>query len=503
LIIKCAISANDMNEQVAKQVVLVRAIEAADTQHQILSDDDRLYASRSARELAQWSAADQKSAVTLDHFLQHRSEQILNRLGERTPALKPFLARRTLLPALSILLPLGALIFGAALDHIADPHRIDLLSAPLLLIVGWNLLVYLLLFAWLFVPSRRTGWASAEWMRRLSAGSARLPRKLPAPLADALGRYAVDWTQLSWKLTHARLARAVHLAAAAFAVGAILSLYARGMLTQYAVGWESTFLDAGQVHALLSGLFAPALAVFPIDGFTLADVQSLRFVQEPSAAGGARWVHLYVATLFLLVVLPRVLLAAFSGWRAARLAQRFAIDLQQPYYRKLADQIGMGSGPTLLRVLPYSFTLDEARDRGLSALAIQLFGEQARVMLRPPVPYGEDLQPAIADLRKDAADDTLTAALFNLSATPEKENHGAFLEALKRQSRQAPLVLVDESGMLERSLQQEGVDARVLERVALWRQFCTYHGVPVSVVNLLQPDKYRLDEASGATPGTR
>jgi hypothetical protein len=30
---------------------------------------------------------------------------------------------------------------------------------------------------------------------------------------------------------------------------------------------------------LLSWLFAPALAVFPIEGFTLVDVQSLRFVQ--------------------------------------------------------------------------------------------------------------------------------------------------------------------------------------------------------------------------------
>src|SRR5205823_8815353 len=129
-----------------------------------------------------------------------------------------------------------------------------------------------------------------------------LPRKLPAPLASALGQYAIDWTAMSWRLTHARLSRTVHLAAAAFALGAIVSLYARGLLTEYAVGWESTFLDAGQVHALLSWLFAPAMAVFPLDGLTLPDVQALRFVQEPSPAGGPRWVHLYAATLFLLVV---------------------------------------------------------------------------------------------------------------------------------------------------------------------------------------------------------
>src|SRR5206468_653732 len=233
------------------------------------------------------------SELTLDHFLEQRSEQILKRLAERTPAFRTFLHRRPLLPLLSTLLPLLALVAGAAIDHIADPHRIDLLTAPLLLIIGWNLLVYLILFVWLFVPSRRAGWVSPDLMRRLSVGKAKLPRKLPAPLADALRQYAVDWTQLSWRLTHARLARAMHLAAAAFAIGAILSLYARGLLTEYAVGWESTFLDARQVHALLSWLFAPAMAVFPIDGLNLADVQALRFVQEPSPAGGARWVHLY------------------------------------------------------------------------------------------------------------------------------------------------------------------------------------------------------------------
>ena len=491
-----------MKEQVARKVTLVRAIETADAKHEILSDDDRMYASRSARELAQWSAADSKSELTLDHFLEQRSEQILKRLAERTPAFRSFLHRRPLLPVLSALLPLLALVAGAAIDHIADPHRVDLLSAPLLLIIGWNLLVYVILLVWLFIP-KRTGWAGPHLMRRLSVGKSRLPRKLPAPLASALAEYTADWTQLSWKLTRARLSRTVHLAAAAFALGAIISLYARGLLTEYAAGWESTFLDASQVHALLSWLFAPAMFLFPIQGFSVADVQALRFVQEPSGAGGARWVHLYAATLLLLVILPRVVMALAAGLRAARLARRFPVDLQQPYYRTLAGHIGAGASPVTLRVLPYSFTLDERRDRGLSEIAAAMFGEQTRVMLRPSLPYGEDAASLMQDLRPDASDATVTAVLFNLAATPEQENHGALLAALARQLPGGVSVLVDESALTERGAGQAGFDARVAERIALWRQFCTYHKLPVTVVNLLQPEKYRAGIDGGvAAAGT-
>lgn len=493
-----------MKEQVARKVTLVRAIETADIKHEVLSDDDRMYASRSARELAQWSAADSKSELTLDHFLEQRSEQILKRLAERTPAFRTFLNRRPLLPMLSVLLPLFALIAGAAIDHIADPHRVDLLSAPLLLIIGWNLLVYVILLVWLLIPSKRTGWVGPEWMRRLSVGKAKLPRKLPAPLTAALGAYTVDWTQLSWKLNHARLSRTVHLSAAAFALGAIISLYARGLLTQYAAGWESTFLDANQVHTLLSWLFAPALFLFPIEGFSVADIQALRFVQEPSSAGGARWVHLYAATLLLLVILPRLVLSLFAGWRASRLARRFPLDLQQPYYLKLADHIGAGRGPVTLRVLPYSFTLDERRDHGLSAIAAAMFGEQTRVMLRPSLPYGEDPKGVLQELRPDTGDATVTAVLFSLAATPEQENHGALLSAIARQLPGGVSALVDESALTERAMSQDGVDARLAERIALWRQFCTYHQVPVTIVNLLQPEKYAAgSNGQAAATGVR
>jgi hypothetical protein len=113
-----------MNEQVARDVVLVRAIETTDEKQELLSADDRVYASQSAKALAQWQAADAKSEATQDHFLQQRSEQILKRLSERHPAFARFAKQRNQLNALSWFLPVLALLFGAGIAAIAD-YRLE------------------------------------------------------------------------------------------------------------------------------------------------------------------------------------------------------------------------------------------------------------------------------------------------------------------------------------------------------------------------------------------
>lgn len=476
-----------MNEELARNVVLVRAIESTDTKQEVLSEADRLYASRSAKELALWQAADSKAEVTFEHFLQQRSEQILKRLCERTPSFAPFVKRRHTLNTLSLALPLLALLLGAGMDRIGDPHRVDLLSAPLLLIIGWNLLVYAGLLVWLFVPARQSGAGQASLVRRLALRKAGLPRKLPHVLSAAVFSFLSEWSVLSARLVGARLARTVHLSAALFALGALLSLYARGFLTQYVAGWESTFLDAPQVHAILSVLFAPAMWLLQMPGFGLAEIEALRFGAAPSPAGGAAWVHLYAATLLLLVVLPRLALAGLAGWKAGRLSKKFPLDLEQPYFRKLDER--RGDAQAALRILPYSFTLDEARVNNLDAIATGVLGEPARALLQPSFAYGDEAPSLSGAKPAPDAVPVRTALLFNLSATPEQENHGAFLAHALRDTPRGLLVLIDESAYLER-LGKE----RSAERVILWREFCNFHQVPATIVNLLHPPA--LDRAA-------
>lgn len=462
-----------MNERQARAILLVKAIEEADQQREVLTDDDRKYASRTARELAHWQAAESGAPSTLAHFLYHRAEQLLKRLAQRHKLFDSIARRHSGLWGASLLLPVLALLLGAGAERFSDLHRVDLLSPPLLLIIGWNALAYLLFLLWALLPRRDANLRRAL-ANRMALGGGSLPRRLPHALAAGVLQFTIDWARRGAALNQNRIARILHWSAAAFALGAMLSLYGRGIMTRYAAGWESTFLDAQQVHALLALLFAPVVKLFGLPGFSLAEVTALQFGQPALAGSGARWVHLYAGALLLYVVLPRTLLGSVAALRVLWLRMRFPLDLEQPYFQRLA--LAAGAEPGLLRVLPYSYAVDEARSKGLEAVAQQLLGERARVRLLPPLPYGA-AAPAL-----EAGGEGMVAVLFSIAATPEQENHGQLLAALRQAGVQPLTALLDQSALAAR------LDlARLRERVELWREFCILQGAEPMLVDLLAP----------------
>ena len=471
-----------MNEHAARQITLVRAVEEADSGRAVLSDDDRLYATRSAVELARWEVADTKEAFTPALFLQKRAEQLMLKLGERHPTLSRLIAPPPWLRWTAAALPVVALLTGVLVDRVTQPNRVDLLSAPLLLILLWNGVVYLWLLAWGLAAcvqkKPRPPWRWAWSWKPKAIGTF----DLPAPLTKALTRFSTEWLRLSAPLIHATLARAIHLSAALFALGAIASLVLRGLFTQYRAGWESTFLNAEQVHTLLAWLFAPVRTLFALPGFSLTDVQSLRNTTSASPDTGAQWVVLYGATLALMVVLPRLVLATVAGLKEHRLRQHLPLDLTSPYFRKLITGLD-GATTDWVKVFPYSFTVDTARQQGLVRLTHSLWGSNARMQCQASTAYGDDVAPPMAATTAPAA--SLTMALFNLSATPEHENQGEFLDQLTRMAP-GPLALwVDDSAYRERVGGQAGGITRLNERKALWLQFGELHHWPVTVVHLL------------------
>ena len=258
-------------------------------------------------------------------------------------------------------LPLAALLLGLAIDRIANAHRVDLLSPPLLLVLGWNLAMYVLL-AWRAARPPGQGGHSAmqalrHWVRTPGARAGR--RGLAARVA---ADFHSQWFASTAGVFVQRASRVLHLCAAAWAAGIALSLLLRGLIVRYQFGWESTFLDVGQVHAIVSVLFWPLTALFGLAPFTPQDITATQnFAGEGIA--GSRWVWMYVGLLALVVVLPRLALAGWARWQEARLSRSLRIDPHDSAF----DTVRQGMPGDLIVGLQSSDAAQAAALRGIVA----------------------------------------------------------------------------------------------------------------------------------------
>ena len=318
-----------VSEQQLRTLTLAQAIERTDTEHALVSQPDLDAATREALEEARRTTAQRGvHQVALEDIVLGRAAAVVARASVADASVAALTQPSARLRWLARALPVLTLLLGLAIDRIANAHRVDLLSPPLLLLLGWNVVMYLLIAvnAW---RTRRQPPALRHWQHTLRrwAGPTATPRARRRGLA---ARIAADfyshWLTQTADLFTQRATRVLHLCAAAWAAGFALSLLLRGLIVRYQFGWESTFLTAGQVHAITNVLFWPLTAGFGLTPFSLQDIAATQDFAGEGLAGG-RWVWMYVGLLTLVVVVPRLALAAWARWRERQLARQRTIDL--------------------------------------------------------------------------------------------------------------------------------------------------------------------------------
>lgn len=473
-----------MHERAARDITLARAIEASEKAEALISPDERHQAGRTAAELARWQATQQRVAATEELFLEKRAGLVLDAVGSRAAWVRA--ARKSAWrPWIGIALPATALVLGAVTEQVADRQHVNVLAFPLLALIAWNVAVYAILLL------RPMFGGSLGPMRRWLAGA---PRPLAArsanPVPEAGRRFFAEWSDLAQPLHAARAARVLHLSAAMFALGALLGLYLRAMAFEYRIGWESTFLQAASVHAFLAAVLGPAARLM---GMPFPGVEAIEAMRISGGVGGTSagpWIHLYAVTVGLVVIVPRLALAAWAAWRERRRAGSFRFELGAPYFRRVLA--AFAPIDARVRIAPYSYTLDEGAVAGLNAVARHLFGATTQLALRPSTEFGAE-ETAAAGMPRREDDVTLLLAVFNASSIPENENHGRFIETLSGAS-DTPLALLADLGPYRRRLgTQAGADQRLDERRRAWQAFARERGMPVACIDLAAPDLGRAE----------
>jgi hypothetical protein len=448
----------------ARRVLLVRACEDPPTSAWTSADRDAL--SREA-------AATLGSDVAPERYIAARAALALPRIQAREPQAAAWLAA-TARPAWAT--PIGGLIaFGAglAIDALGNSRHINLFALPLLGLIAWNLLVYLLLAS----AALRTPPAAATAPGPLVHTLARLLQKLhggarPGPVSR---RFLADWTALSAPLQRRRLTALLHAGAALVALGVVAGMYARGGFLEFRAGWESTFFDAATLHRAIGWLLGPAAW---LSGIALPGVDAFAALRLSAGGGGelaARWIHLYAITLGLVVVLPRAVLAGVAAWQAQRLARRVPLALDAPYFRRLLPRRDGAVPP--VQLLPYSYRVPPESLDGVQRAIEAVLGGAVELVARPALPIGaEDDVDALLPPPGAAV-----ALLFAATATPERETHGALLTRLAERLRGTPtrlIALVDLSGLQRRSAGADGA-TRIAQRRAAWEALGRETGVPL------------------------
>lgn len=386
-----------MNEDEARQVVLLQAREQGSdpvgTHTPLWTAEDRSWATRQAVSAVGEEAGPERLVLA-------RTAVALQRLLPRDASGKAWLQRRAWHPAWVVLAGVLGLVAGLVVDQLGLPQRVNLLAPAVWALVAWNALVYLALL----LPSPLKGLRSG-WMRLFQKGDEGL---------------ASLWADRAAPLNLSRLALVLHVAAAALALGLIAGLYLRGMVLDYRAGWQSTFLDAPVVQAALNLLLAPAQW---LTGIAVPDVAPLRIGPGADAqASAAPWIHLLAATLAWAVVLPRLLLAAVAAGRARRLASRFPLPLNTPYFEALHPLMRPGRAPQV-RLLWWAHPQASALrlfDVNLGVAGAEGAAGGERPSPRPPhwappEPLAQDAKPAggapVSLVRSDEGDQLLLQAL--------------------------------------------------------------------------------------------
>ncbi len=483
-----------MHERALRRLLLIKAIEESDRAGTLIPPADRVAATRAARREVDASSDGVPPSSAFDaravRLLTARAETLTHRVVTRYPFVETLLTQRGLAWAGRMLL-LASLVIGLSLSALDGSRRIDILAMPLLGLLAWNLLVYMLVAVDALRP-RAGRPARHTWAQLLTTASLSRVKRLivrsgafNAVLAEALRRFIGEWSAAMRPLLVARAARLLHLCAAAAGVGLVAGLYLRGIVLDYRAGWESTFLDAAQVRAILAFLYAPAAAVTGIALPDTAHIAAIRMTAGLGGEGAARWIHLLAATTMLFIVLPRLALATIltaNIWRRTLRAPPPAS--LQPYFRSVFGALDGERG--LIAVLPYAYEPFGGATAALRRLLSGAFGDSLVITLHAGARYGEE-ETFLRQLAGRGETAEIIVLLFNLAATPEDENHGVFMTGVRDwlqrgQPHTQLLALVDERPFVARMA--GAAEERIAQRKTLWREFIAARGLSACFVDL-------------------
>ncbi|MCF0252997.1 MAG: DUF2868 domain-containing protein [Duodenibacillus sp.] len=376
------------------------------------------------------------------------------------------------------ILVVAAFLLGITTDRLATTGDvINLLSPPFWGLIAWNVAVYLMLAV------------KAAGVARLPLGPRSLMtliarRCASAPFSKGVAaRFHALQAKAFAPVMRLQAARALHYAAASFALGLVSSLLVRGLGTYYTVGWESTWLaDApDMVCAFIQaayGLVPPVAGLPELPGLeTVAAMRMDKLAAAAQTASAAPWLARMLVLVTSIIIVPRLLLGFADHCRCKRLEKAMALPITDDYWQGVLVKLHTGRGGRLTIVADAgagTATLDSARQLS------QLWGDAADPWIERM--DFSDAQAAVPRFYESGAP-VLAAAWFEGAHTPEPDVHGAVIARISERvavSGGRLWAVVDMRPFIAKT---RAYPRRAGERLAAWQELARETGVTLIVID--------------------
>lgn len=458
--------------QQAKVILLAKAIEE--------SNDAAIGWTQANAEAASLRAAHTVGeGVDPVKLLTERAKIVLRETAER--GINTKLSTKARLPKFfSPLFILFAFVLGGLTDRIASPeHIVNLLSPPYWTVILWNLLVYCALFC---CAIGLIGTSSNHFALPLRSSLIAFVEKASFSTLRRKGyktRFYAEWTQFVSPLVRMHVARTLHFAALAFALGIVASLFVRGFGTAYWAGWESTWLAESpeSVKAFIDYTFGLIPAVGPLppmpDLATVTEMRADRLPYLGTPVSAAPWLLRMMILIGVTVIIPRLVFAVFDTWRMRQFKAKTTLAIDAPYFGNILEQCSQDAVIGNLVVITSTASRPE-RDANV-ALFCRHWGEADDSCIHA-VDFNDEEAPLPAlthSLRKP-----VVLIWFDGMETPEEDVHGALIDRAHSdyEEKNAAVVaaLVD---LKEFSMRFSSIPERIKERENAWSNFGTSRNV--------------------------
>ncbi len=409
-----------------RNILLAQAIEEADNGGRLLSDPEK----RLADAAAGAPLPQNVSAAGQNAFIAKRAASCLGTIEPRLkgdPAWIRSNSFRSRIGIFTIVLLVTAAIVGYLTNELnSDESRINLLSFPLIGILAWNFMIYLIEIFNLFQKHDTANGVSGMICRALFPPFVlKKQEKESGTEFRARSLFQSRWRQINLAPISARVKATLHLTALILAAAAIAGMYVKGVAKEYRAHWESTFFENGaQLEPFLKTVLGPAAKVLSNQLPDGAELDKLKKSNNPQGDNAARWIHWYAVTITLFVLSPRLLLGIFWHFRAGSLDRAMPFrEISPAYFDRI---LALATGDSLgIAIVPYAHKPGDNVLQGIRTYMENTFRRPATIHWFKDIAFGEE-EEAVVEIPKNLQ----PMLLFNFASTPEKETHLALYKRL-------------------------------------------------------------------------